>query len=115
MNAYLPYTKPGCGGYRKYIEPADLQFSPLLLIQRGESLYNKEFNATNLASPISVEAFKFWTEFYTDYSLDQDANFFQNSDVGTIPMELQAIRKYPPFSAGAPEIAGKWSMPKYPV
>ena len=74
MNAYLPYTKLGAAGTVN-IGTGGLTIFPTMLIQRGESLYNKEFNATNLASPISVEAFKFWTEFYTDYSLDQDANF----------------------------------------
>ncbi len=76
MNAYLPYTKLGAAGTVN-IGTGGLTIFLTMLIQRGESLYNKEFNATNLASPISVEAFKFWTEFYTDYSLDQDANFFQ--------------------------------------
>ena len=113
MNAYLPYTKLGAAGTVN-IGTGGLTIFPTMLIQRGESLYNKEFNATNLASPISVEAFKFWTEFYTDYSLDQDANFFQKFRVGTIPMGIASYTQCLTFSAGAPEIAGKWSIAEIP-
>lgn len=50
MNAYLPYTKLGAAGTVN-IGTGGLTIFPTMLIQRGESLYNKEFNATNLASP----------------------------------------------------------------
>jgi ABC-type glycerol-3-phosphate transport system substrate-binding protein len=109
MNAYLPYTRilaattvnTGAGG---------LSIFPTLLMQNGESLYNKELNSTNLASPISVQTFKFWTDFYTEYKLNPDVNFYQRFRVGTIPLGIAGYTNYLTFAVAAPEIEGKWSV-----
>lgn len=113
MNAYLPYTRilaattvnTGAGG---------LSIFPTLLMQNGESLYNKELNSTNLASPISVQTFKFWTDFYTEYKLNPDVNFYQRFRVGTIPLGIAGYTNYLTFAVAAPEIEGKWSVHKIP-
>ena len=89
MNSYLPYTRivaattvnTGAGGLSIY---------PTMLMQNGESLYNSELNATNLASSLSVKTFKFWTDFYTKYKLNPDVNFYQRFRVGTIPLGIMS-------------------------
>lgn len=58
--------------------------------------------------------FKFWTEFYTDYSLDQDANFYQKFRVGTIPLGIANYTQYLTLKIGAPEISGKWEIAEIP-
>jgi ABC-type glycerol-3-phosphate transport system substrate-binding protein len=83
-------------------------------MQRGASVYNKELNATNLASNESIEAFKFWTEFYTEYSLEQDANFYQKFRIGTMPLGIASYTQYLTIKLGAPEIQGKWSIAPIP-
>ncbi|MBE6727861.1 MAG: extracellular solute-binding protein [Ruminococcaceae bacterium] len=113
MNTYLPHIKivsattvnTGAGG---------LSIFPTLLMQNGESMYNSELNATNLASPISVKAFKFWTDFYTRYKLNPDANFYQRFRVGTIPLGIASYTQYLTFAVAAPEIEGKWAIYELP-
>ncbi len=109
MNSYLPYVRiisattvnTGAGG---------LSIFPTMLIQNGQDLYNKDLNATNLSSELSVKIFKFWTDFYTKYKLKQDVNFYQRFRVGTIPIGVAPYSNYQIFSVAAPEIAGKWSV-----
>ena len=113
MNTYLPHIRilaattvnTGAGG---------LSIFPTMLMQNGESLYNGELNATNLASPKSVATFKFWTDFYTKYKLNPDANFYQRFRVGTIPLGIASYANYLTFTVAAPEIAGKWSVHELP-
>ncbi|MBR4099723.1 MAG: extracellular solute-binding protein [Clostridia bacterium] len=113
MNTYLPHIRilaattvnTGAGG---------LSIFPTMLMQNGESLYNDELNATNLASPTSVKSFKFWTDFYTKYKLNPDANFYQRFRVGTIPLGIASYSNYLTFTVAAPEIAGKWSVHQLP-
>lgn len=113
MNTYLPYTKLGAA-YTVNIGAGGLTIFPTMLMQRGASVYNKELNATNLASAESVEAFKFWTEFYTEYSLEQDANFYQKFRVGTMPLGITSYTQYLTIKLGAPEIQGKWGIAPIP-
>ena len=113
MNSYLPYVKitaattvnTGAGG---------LSIFPTMLMQNGENMYNKELNATNLASPLSVKTFKFWTDFYTRYKLNPDVNFYQRFRVGTIPLGIAAYTQYLTFEVAAPEITGKWAVYELP-
>lgn len=113
MNTYLPYTKLGAANTVN-IGAGGLTIFPTMLMQRGASLYNKELNATNLASNESIEAFKFWTEFYTEYSLEQDANFYQKFRIGTMPLGIASYTQYLTIKLGAPEIQGKWSIAPIP-
>lgn len=113
MNSFLPYTRitsattvnVGVGG---------LSIFPTLLLQNGQGLYNKEENATLLASPISVKAFTYWTQFYTKYTLNPDVNFYQRFRTGTIPLGISGYANYLTFSVAAPEIEGKWSVHPVP-
>jgi len=113
MNTYLPYTKLGAA-FTVNIGAGGLTIFPTMLMQKGASLYNKELNATNLASSQSIDAFKFWTEFYTEYSLDQDANFYQKFRVGTMPLGIASYTQYLTIKLGAPEIQGKWGIAPIP-
>lgn len=113
MNTYLPYTKLGAA-FTVNIGAGGLTIFPTMLMQRGASVYNKELNATNLASSQSIDAFKFWTEFYTEYSLDQDANFYQKFRVGTMPLGIASYTQYLTIKLGAPEIQGKWGIAPIP-
>lgn len=113
MDSYLPYTKitsattvnTGAGG---------LSIFPTILLQNGGSIYNDSENATALDSAQSVRAFTFWTDFYTKYRLDQNANFYQKFRAGTIPLGIAAYTEYLTFSVTAPEIGGKWKIAEIP-
>lgn len=113
MNVYLPYTKleatatvnAGVGG---------LTFYPTILMQRGGSIYNKEQNATQLSSNESVKAFNFWTDFYTRYGLDPQANFYNKFRAGVYPMGISNYTLCFTIGAGAPELDGKWKIAQIP-
>ena len=113
MNVYLPYTKLGAATTVN-IGVGGLSIFPTMLLQNGGSMYNEAQNATALANKPSINAFKFWTEFYTRYSLDPDANFYQKFRVGTIPLGIANYTQYLQFSVAAPEIADKWAISEIP-
>lgn len=109
MNVYLPYTRItsvttvniGVGG---------LSIFPTLLMQNGQGLYNEKQDETLLTTPVAVESFKLWTDFYTRHTLDPDINFYQRFRVGTVPFGIASYSNYLTFSVAAPEIEGKWSV-----
>lgn len=113
MNTYLPYTKLGAAATVN-IGAGGLSIFPTMLLQNGGSIYNEKQNGTALASKESIDTFKFWTEFYTQYSLDPDANFYQKFRVGTIPLGIANYTQYLQFSVAAPEIADKWAIAEIP-
>ncbi len=113
LNSYLPYVKitaattvnTGAGG---------LSIFPTLLLQSGGKLYNAAQNKTELSSHESITAFKFWTDFYTRYSLEPDANFTQKFRVGTAPIGIMTYTAYLTWKEAAPEIKGKWTIAEIP-
>ena len=113
MNTYLPYVRitaattvnTGVGG---------LSIFPTMLLQNGGSVYNTEKNATEMREANSIKAFTFWTDFYTKYSLEQDANFYQKFRMGTIPLGIATYTQYLTFKVTAPEIDGKWKIAEIP-
>lgn len=113
MNVYLPYTKlestatvdVGVGGLTLY---------PTLLMQMGGSLYNEEQNKTLLSGNKAVKAFNFWTDFYTRYGLDPQANFYNKFRAGVYPMGISNYTLCFTIGAGAPELDGKWKIAQIP-
>lgn len=113
MNVYLPYVKlastatvdVGVGG---------LTFYPSFLMQMGGSIYNDKQNATALAGTTAVKAFNFWTDFYTRYGLDPQADFYNKFRAGVYPMGISNYTLCFTIGAGAPEIDGKWKIAQIP-
>lgn len=113
MNVYLPYTKleatstvnVGVGGLTIY---------PTMLMQMGGSLYNEEQNKTLLSGNLAVKAFTFWTDFYTRYGLDPQANFYNKFRAGVYPMGISNYTLCFTIGAGAPELDGKWKIAQIP-
>ncbi len=102
MSVYLPYLKNSSS------------FLPTLVLQKGGKMYLEDKSATNLRSPTSIQAFTEWTEYYTKYSLDQEANFTQKFRVGTMPIGIGAYTAYLTYKVAAPEIEGKWAIAPIP-
>ncbi len=102
MSVYLPYTKNTSS------------FLPTLILQKGGKMYLDDKSATNLRAPESIQAFTEWTEYYTKYSLDQEANFTQKFRVGTMPIGILGYTNYLTYKVAAPEIEGKWAIAPIP-
>lgn len=113
MNVYLPYIKlastatvdVGVGGLTLY---------PSLLMQMGGKLYNEKQNGTVLSESTAVKAFNFWTDFYTRYGLDPQADFYNKFRAGVYPMGITTYTTCFTISAGAPELDGKWKIAQIP-
>lgn len=113
MNAYLPYTKIAAAGTVS-VGAGGLTIFPTLLMQMGGSVYNKTKDATLLASETSVKAFTFWTDFYTRYSQNAQANFYNKFRQGVMPLGISNYTLCFTLKAGAPELDGKWKIAPIP-
>ena len=113
MNAYLPYTKIAAAGTVS-VGAGGLTIFPTLLMQMGGSIYNKTKDATLLASDTSVKAFTFWTDFYTRYSQNAQANFYNKFRQGVMPLGISNYTLCFTLKAGAPELDGKWKIAPIP-
>lgn len=90
------------------------QIVETILTQMGVSIYNEDLTATNLMSSGSVNAFEFWTDFYTKYSFPKTYDFFNRFRTGLMPMGIADFSIYATIKAAAPEINGKWKMYELP-
>ena len=85
-----------------------------LLYQYGGSLYNDDRTATNLKSSAAVDAFKHWTNLYTQYDLSRSFDFFNRFRTGEMPLSLQTVSMYNTLVVTAPELTGLWAMAPLP-
>ena len=85
-----------------------------LLYQRGESLYNEKRSQTRLKTAASIDAFKQWTDLYTQYTLDRTFDFYSRFRTGEMPLSIQPINMYSYLTASAPELRGLWDMASLP-
>lgn len=109
MNVYIPYTmitaattvNSGIGS---------LNLFPTLMSQHGLSIYNKEQNATTLTGIEAITVFDLWTDLYTDYDFQKEADFYNRLRVGTMPLGIAPYSTYITLYSAAPEIKGRWSI-----
>lgn len=113
MNVYLPYTKLAASGTVN-VGVGGLTFYPTLLMQMNGEIYNDEQNKTVLQNATGVKAFTFWTDFYTRYGLDPQANFYNKFRAGVYPLGVSVYSLCFTLSAGAPELDGKWGIAAVP-
>lgn len=113
MNSYIPYTKiiaatttdTGIGGLNLFAS---------ILMQHNGKFYNDEKNQSLLTSTTSLDAFKYWTDIYTQYKLPTEADFYNRFRVGTCPLGVAIYTQYTSFLQAAPEIQGRWSIALVP-
>lgn len=113
MNSYIPYTKivaattinTGVGGLNLFAS---------ILMQYGGRFYNDKLDSSLLTSTTSLNAFKFWTDFYTQYKLPTEADFYNRFRVGTCPLGISIYTQYTTFLQAAPEIQGRWGIALVP-
>lgn len=92
------------------IPEAPLTAYSMMLYQRNGSLYKEEGIASNLDSDVSLDVFKRWTEFYTNFSLPLKFDFQNRFRIGEIPIGIADYGMYNNLSVFAPELRGLWEF-----
>ncbi|PWW07453.1 carbohydrate ABC transporter substrate-binding protein (CUT1 family) [Paenibacillus cellulosilyticus] len=86
----------------------------LLLYQHGGQFYRNDSKQSDLDSRTAIEAFKQWTEFYTDYKLPKEFDFANRFRTGEMPIGIADYTMYNTLSVFAPEINGLWQFVPVP-
>lgn len=93
--------------------PLELTWSTLLF-QNGGELYTEDATASALGEDSAVNAFKTYTEFYTDYKLDKETSVEQRFRTGEAPIIIADYTTYNVFQVSAPDIKGLWGFASLP-
>lgn len=84
------------------------------LYQYGGEYYSEGGAKSLLNSNESVQAYKLWTEFYSDYSLPLSFDFLNRFRSGEVPLAIADYGVYNSLIVFAPEILGDWEMTLVP-
>src|SRR3989339_809726 len=85
-----------------------------LLYQNGGELYLEDGRISGLSERVALDSFKQWTDFYTNYRFQIQANFVNRFRSGEMPIGLAYYSMYNTLSVFAPEISGNWGFTAVP-
>ena len=93
--------------------PSEQVFAMLLFQNKGQ--YYKDGGAkSDLDSDIAVNTFRKYTEFYTDYKLDQSTSVEERFRTGECPIVIADYTMYNNLVVSAPDIKGLWGFAPVP-
>lgn len=84
------------------------------LYQIGGEFYKDNGLKSGLDSAEAYQAFKEYTELFTNYNVPETAMFYQHFRSGLMPIGVGDFNMYMQLSVGAPEIIGKWGIVPLP-
>lgn len=84
------------------------------LFQTGGELYQPDGRASDLNTAAAYEAFKFWTQFYTQHGFPLEMDFVTRFRIGEVPLGIVDLSTYTRLAVSAPEIKGAWSIAQVP-
>ena len=84
------------------------------LYQRGGKLYSDLGGKVLLDEDISIDAFEYYTMFFTHYKTPTDYNFVDRFRTGEMPIGFVDYNTYNTLVVSAPEIRGLWEMALLP-
>lgn len=116
MEIYLDTAPPGSLGTAVSMgsgKPVNTIFLSRLY-QLGGDLYQEGGKASDLNSPQAYEAFKFWTQFYTQHGFPLEMDFVTRFRIGEVPLGIVDLSTYTRLAVSAPEIKGAWSIAQVP-
>ncbi len=113
MKSYIPYVKiastttvnAGMGS---------LNLFGTMITQNNVQLYNDTNNGTNLTTAEAIEAFADWTDLYTKYGIEKQADFYNRFRIGSMPLGIASYTTYTQLTQAAPEIQGRWTIAPIP-
>lgn len=96
------------------MQPSE-QVYAMMLYQNGGEYYNEDATRSALDSEEGYQAFKKYTEFYTDYKLDKDTSVEERFRTGETPIIIQDYTFYNNLQVSAPDIKGLWGFAPVPA
>lgn len=96
------YYPPGADGLTSF------------LFQAGGEYYSADGMRSAMDSPQALNAFKSWTDLYTNYRVPQFGNFFNRFKTGEMPIGISDYSTYILLSTAARELNGRWAMAPIP-
>lgn len=118
VKAILPVLKKN--NYEFFLPNAQgaPNFYPSLVYQFGGNLYKGTGNdygiAGNLGTDAAMEAFKTYTDFFTNYGFNPNVDFPTRFRTGEMPIGVIKYTTYCQLEVFAPEIKGLWSFTTLP-
>jgi ABC-type glycerol-3-phosphate transport system substrate-binding protein len=94
--------------------PNELLFATLLF-QNGGEYYNADGSRSALDSEEGINAFRIYTEFYTDYTLDRATSVEERFRTGEAPIIIADYTTYNNFQVSAPDLRGMWGFAPIPA
>ncbi len=88
-------------------------FTPFLF-QYGGAFYNEEGTASALDTPEAYQAFRAYTEMFTNYGSPVNANFLTRFRTGEMPVGVGNFAFYVQLLTAAPELVGRWAIAPLP-
>jgi len=110
----MEFAMPSVERVTNGVQNPDTSGMMALLYQKGGSLYTEDGKRTLLDSEEAVEAFEFFTRFYTHYSLPSQYDFVNRFRTGEMPIGIQDYSNFNVLSVFAPEIRGLWEFSLVP-
>ncbi|GIN69898.1 ABC transporter substrate-binding protein [Bacillus sp. J14TS2] len=89
------------------------EFAPFLFQHNGD-LYDEEGMKSKLDSPEALKAMEMWTELFTNYKIEKQADFYNRFRSGEMPIGVADYSTYILLSTAAPELTGWWDMKPHP-
>jgi len=86
----------------------------IFLYQNGGEFYNENATASGLSSDSSIQAFKDFTEYYTDFKLEREFDPVSRFRTGEMPLMVSDYTTYNTLQVSAPEIKGLWGFTSVP-
>lgn len=90
------------------------QIFAMLLYQMGGDYYTDDGSASALDSELSINSFKKYCEFYTDYKLDKETSVEERFRTGECPIIIADYTVYNNLKVSAPDIDGLWDFTVVP-
>jgi len=86
----------------------------MFLYQNNGRWYNDAGTRSALSEDVSLDAFRNFTRFFTDYQLPRDYNFVNRFRAGEMPIAIADYTTYNTLQVFAPEIRGLWGFRPIP-
>jgi len=90
------------------------QIFTMLLYQHGGQYYNENKTRSALYREEAINAFRMYTEFYTDYKLDRATSVEERFRTGETPIIITDYTFYNNLQISAPELRGIWGFAPVP-